>query len=156
MTFALGSAALALALLVPASGKPDESLVCNLQALNRAERDRHELLSERLGAAVVHVRELSNGYELALDLSRLPKDARGAAFCVAEVAEWVDLEARCCPFLDFAIGVRGRGADVPSPNDGREVPSHNDGREVVLSLTGGANVKAFLNTELPLLERAAK
>jgi hypothetical protein len=51
-----------------------------------------------------------------------------------EVAEWVDLEARCCPFLDFGIDVSGRG------------------RTVRLRLTDGKGVKSFLKTELGLLE----
>lgn len=141
MTLALRSAALALTLLAPHAAvaeKPDEPLACDLHALNPTERDRHELLSQRLKSAAVGSREVANGYEVDLDLSRLPKDAHGAAFCVVEVAEWVELESRCCPFLDFAIAVRGKGG------------------EVVLSLTGGANVKEFLRTELGLLEGVAK
>ena len=113
----------------------EEPLACNVNALKRTERDRHQLLSTRLAGAVVGTRELANGYEIALDLSRLPADAHGEAFCVVEVAEWVDLEARCCPFLNFGIGVRGKGGDV------------------TLTLTGGENVKAFLATEFPLLEK---
>jgi hypothetical protein len=106
-----------------------EPLACNLQALNPSQRERHRLLSEKIRSAVVDRVELRNGYALILDLHRLPTDAAGLPFCVVEVAEWVDLEARCCPFLDFGIEVRGKGGAVR------------------LSLTGGENVKAFLREE---------
>jgi hypothetical protein len=109
-----------------------EPLVCNLNALSATQRDRHHALSETLRGAVVERKELANGYELSLDLTRLPADSRGLPFCVVEVAEWVDLEARCCPFLDFGIEVRGKGGLMK------------------LRLTGGENVKAFLKTELGL------
>lgn len=115
----------------------EEPLACNVNALSRTERDRYQLLSSRLAGAIIQTRELPNGYELAFDLSRLPPDAHGAPFCVVEVAEWVDLEARCCPFLDFGIDVRGKGGAVK------------------LTLTGAENVKAFLATEFPLLEKKA-
>ena len=76
-----------------------EALSCRIDALSASQRSRHQLLGEKLASAVVGRTELPNGYVFALDLSRLPADAAGQAFCVVEVAEWVDLEARCCPFL---------------------------------------------------------
>jgi hypothetical protein len=48
------------------------------------------------------------------------------------------LESRCCPFLDFGIGLRGKGGVVN------------------LRLTGGKEVKAFLETEFPLLRAGAR
>jgi hypothetical protein len=111
----------------------EQPLACRLDALKQPERDRHRLLSERLQTAVVERVELANGYELVLDLARLPADSHGAPFCVVEVAEWVDLEARCCPFLDFGIDLAGKGGAVK------------------LRLTGGKNVKPFLKEELGLV-----
>ncbi|MEP6995933.1 MAG: hypothetical protein ABI968_15535 [Acidobacteriota bacterium] len=136
MHVATGVLFLALAGL-SASTAGEEPLACNVRALNPAQRDRYQLLTSRLAGAVARTRELPDGYELALDLSRLPADAHGAAFCVVEVAEWVDLESRCCPFLDFGIAVRGKGGDV------------------TLTLTGGPSVKAFLAIEFPLFEKKA-
>ena len=112
----------------------DEPLACDVNALTAPQRERHRALGDRLHSAVVGRVELANGYTLVLDLSRLPADSTGAPFCVVEVAEWVDLEARCCPFLDFGIEVSERG------------------RTVKLRLTGGKGVKAFLRNELGLLE----
>jgi len=112
----------------------DEPLACDVNALTAPQRERHRALGDRLHSAVVGRVELANGYTLVLDLGRLPADSAGAPFCVVEVAEWVDLEARCCPFLDFGIEVSERG------------------RTVKLRLTGGKGVKAFLRSELGLLE----
>ncbi|HSS45291.1 MAG TPA: hypothetical protein VLO07_08120 [Thermoanaerobaculia bacterium] len=134
----LGYAMLSLLVLAGASlpAPAEEPLACKINALTGPQRDRYQLLSERLRSAVVERVELTNGYELVLDLGRLPRDSAGSPFCVVEVAEWVDLEARCCPFLDFGIAVSGKGGPVK------------------LRLTGGKNVKAFLKTELDLLRPA--
>jgi hypothetical protein len=133
------SALLPLLLLSGSAPAPvQEPLACNVGALSREQRDRYQVLAESLGRALVGSRELSNGFELILDLSRLPADSRGKAFCLGEVAEWIDLEARCCPFLDFGIDVSGKGGAVR------------------LRLTGGENVKAFLKTEFPLLDAKAR
>jgi hypothetical protein len=109
-------------------------LACDVNALSASQRERHRALGEKLHGAVVGRVELANGYTLVLDLGRLPADSAGSPFCVVEVAEWVDLEARCCPFLDFGIDVSG------------------EGRVVSLRLTGRKGVKSFLKTELGLLE----
>ena len=117
---------------VTASAPVGEPLVCRLDALSPSERERHERLSEALRRAVTETSELPTGYALTLDLSRLPADAKGLPFCVVEVAEWVDLESRCCPFLDFEISLRDKG------------------RHITLRLTGGPDVKTFLREELGL------
>jgi len=109
-------------------------LACDINALSAPQRERHRALGDRLHSAVVGRAELANGYTLVLDLGRLPADSAGAPFCVVEVAEWVNLEARCCPFLDFGIDVSGSG------------------RTVRLRLTGGKGVKSFLKTDLGLAE----
>jgi hypothetical protein len=136
MSSRLAILSLVLASALAAASPAEEPLACRLDALNAAQRDRHRRLTEALARAVVGVRELPDGYELTLDLGRLPADAKGEAVCVVEVAEWVDLEARCCPFLDFGVGMRGRGGAVR------------------LALTGAPGVKAFLKMELPLIEKS--
>jgi hypothetical protein len=128
-------AALVLAGL-SASAPAEEPLVCNVNALSGPARERHLALGEKLRGAVVESIELANGYTLVLDFGRLPLDSKGQPFCIVEVAEWVDLEARCCPFLDFGIDLQGKGG------------------RVALRLTGGKNVKAFLKTELGLMSGA--
>ena len=123
---------LVFAASVTASAPAGEPLVCRLDALSPSERERHEHLGETLRRAVTETSELTTGYALTLDLSRLPADAKGLPFCVVEVAEWVDLESRCCPFLDFEISLRDKG------------------HRVTLRLTGGPDVKTFLREELGL------
>src|SRR5689334_13472134 len=89
----------AVVLVAPAAASvAEEVFVCNVAALSAAQRERHRKLGRMLRSAVVEKSELDSGYVFVLDLGRLPVDSAGAAFCVVEVAEWVDLESRCCPF----------------------------------------------------------
>src|SRR5262252_3587083 len=83
----------------------EEPLVCNVGALSPAQRERHQNLGRMLRSALVEKVELESGYVFVLDLGRLPLDSAGAPVCVVEVAEWVELESRCCPFLSFGIEV---------------------------------------------------
>jgi hypothetical protein len=46
------------------------------------------------------------------------------------LAEWIELERRCCPFLEFKIELPAAGASI------------------VLHLSGGEGVKEFLSTAL--------
>jgi len=126
----------AVLVVVAASSVAEEAFVCNLNALNAAQRERHQKLGRLLRSAVVEKTELENGYAFALDLGRLPADSGGEAFCVVEVAEWVDLESRCCPFLTFGIDVEPKG------------------KTVRLRLTGRKGVKAVLESELELFQKA--
>ncbi len=107
-------------------------LVCRLDALTAPERERHRLLSDMLQRAAIATTELAAGYDIALDLTRIPGGVARSRPLV-QLADWVDLESRCCPFLDFEIRMSGQGG------------------RAVLRLTGGDNVKAFLQTEFPLL-----
>ncbi|HLN58607.1 MAG TPA: hypothetical protein VK416_08590 [Thermoanaerobaculia bacterium] len=120
-----------------AAGLSEKPLACDPNALSNSQRERHRTLGEKLRGAVADRVELANGYSLVLDLDRLTADSAGFPFCVVEVAEWVDLESRCCPFLEFGI-------DVPAK-----------GRVVRLRLTGGNGVKSFLKSELSLLAEDA-
>jgi hypothetical protein len=113
----------------------EDALVCNVAALTAAQRDRHQKLGRLLRSAVVEKAEVENGYVHVLDLGRLPADTAGEAFCVVEVAEWVDLESRCCPFLAFGIELDPKG------------------KTVRLRLTGGKGVKAFLESEIGPLRK---
>jgi len=133
MLVPLAMAAVLLAVPTPPPDPSPVPLACRLDALTDAQRDRHRRLSESLAAAATSSRELPNGYEITLDLSRL-RDARGLPYCVVEVAEWVDLESRCCPFVDFGIDASGRGGPVR------------------LRLTGAGLVKEFLEFEMPILK----
>jgi hypothetical protein len=136
----IAPAVVALAFLASPSPSPSPSpappLACRLDALDAAQRDRHRLLSEKLVGAVVATRELADGWEVSLDLARI-RDPKGLPYCVVELAEWVDLESRCCPFIDFGIDASGRGGPVR------------------LRLTGREGVKELIASEVPILARHA-
>ncbi|HEX5081967.1 MAG TPA: hypothetical protein VFY40_07975 [Blastocatellia bacterium] len=101
----------------------ESPIACNLNALDREQRRRHQSLTEQLRAAAQETRELTDGYSF-----RLPSDEA----TIQKTAEWITMERRCCPFIAFGIEV------------GRE------GGPLWLSLTGREGVKAFLKTEFDL------
>lgn len=114
---------LSLLLLLIGSAASAETFACNMKALSREERQRYGVLAEKIGGARVSVRESAEGYDVTLKLDPLT---------LREIAEWIELEARCCPFFTFNVELRG-GA----PN-------------AVLRLTGAKGVKAFIREELGL------
>jgi hypothetical protein len=93
---------------------------CNVGALNAAERVRHKELTDKLLRLREEIVESEKGYEFQYS----PKDVS-----VAEVAEWVVAESKCCPFFDFHIDLE------------------NEGQLVCLRLTGAEGVKAFVRSE---------
>ncbi|HEX4440241.1 MAG TPA: hypothetical protein VH854_09235 [Thermoanaerobaculia bacterium] len=132
----IAPALVAIVLLASPAAAPEPAppLACRLDALTAAQRERHRSLSEKLVGAVVSARELADGWEISLDLSKI-RDAKGSPYCVIELAEWVDLESRCCPFVDFGIDTSGRGGPVR------------------LRLTGAEGVKELIASEVPMLAR---
>jgi hypothetical protein len=99
------------------------NIACNMNALTRAERDRHHALLGKLAKAVVGRQALPNGYTFRISPERLP---------LTELAEWVGYESRCCPFLGFGIELESKETAV------------------TLRLTGGMGTKEFLEEELGL------
>jgi len=93
---------------------------CNIKALTPEERTRHKQLSEKLMAARKEMVETEKGYEFQYS----PGDVS-----VAELAEWVAAESKCCPFFDFHIDLE------------------REGRLVCLRLTGEEGIKAFIRAE---------
>jgi hypothetical protein len=94
---------------------------CNTKALNPHVRARHGALTKRLLAMRKETVETDKGYEFRYS----PADVT-----VAEVAEWVAAESKCCPFFDFYIDLE------------------NVGTLVRLRLTGAEGVKQFIRAEL--------
>lgn len=68
---------------------------CDLTQLTEAERKRLDLLVEWLQVGIEDIIECSDGFEFLLD----PRCAISR-----HVTEFVEMERRCCPFLDFRIG----------------------------------------------------
>src|SRR5262245_37617300 len=95
---------------------------CNLRAINAAERPRYNQLVKRVREAARERTEISNGYRFTV---------AGDAITLSEVAEWMGLERRCCPFLTLQLSVTGNQADW------------------VLILTGPKGVKPLIDAEFP-------
>jgi hypothetical protein len=93
---------------------------CNIKALSAKERARHKELTEKLIAARNETIETEKGYEFQY---------RPDKVTIAEVAEWVVAESKCCPFFDFHIDFE------------------NQGRLVCLRLTGSEGIKDFIRSE---------
>ena len=96
---------------------------CNIKALNTSERARHKELTEKLMTSRAKTVETEKGYEFQYNPAKVS---------VAEVAEWVAMESKCCPFFDFHIDLE------------------NEGRLVCLRLTGREGIKAFIRAEFSL------
>jgi hypothetical protein len=93
---------------------------CDMTATSGSERERYRELRARLEGAIEETRELENGYAF-----RWPSDV----VSLVEVAEFVEKERKCCPFLDFEIAVERECGPV------------------WLKITGQEGVKAFLRVE---------
>jgi hypothetical protein len=93
---------------------------CNAKALNPTQRARHEELTDKLVARRKDIKETEKGYEFRFSPSTVS---------LAELAEWVANESKCCPFFDFHIDLEGEGGLL------------------CLRLTGEEGVKAFVKAE---------
>lgn len=117
----------------PAGTRPDgvegktmtevSGFYCNLKALTSPEREHHSRLSQKLNEARIETKELADGY----DFRFAPESVS-----VAELADWVSNERKCCPFFDFAIELK------------------RDGGAVWLKLTGSEGVKPFIRSEFKI------
>src|SRR5215216_2704026 len=94
---------------------------CDMSAFSPEERSEHIASIHAVFGRVRTFRELTDGFEFAFE--RAPQD-------VAELAEFVANEQRCCPFFTFTV----RLEPAPGP--------------LVLQLTGPAGVKPFILAEL--------
>ncbi|MGH9712898.1 MAG: DinB family protein [Candidatus Acidiferrales bacterium] len=94
---------------------------CNLNAITPSERIRHGVLSWKLKEARIETKELADGYAFRLDNEKVS---------IANVADWIANERKCCPFFDFEVEL------------GRE------GGPLWLKLRGNDGVKQFIVPEL--------
>jgi hypothetical protein len=101
--------------------KPQRILACNMNALTKEQGTRHEAMTRRLFEHATR-QDLADGYVFTVDRAHVS---------VAELAEWVADESRCCPAVDFHV----------------ELPAFGP---LELRLDGGADVKEFIAAELGL------
>ncbi|HXO89062.1 MAG TPA: hypothetical protein VN885_10460 [Candidatus Acidoferrales bacterium] len=99
---------------------------CNATALNPGERAFHQRLTERLIASRNAVVELPKGYEFQYSPEEIS---------VADVAQWVVAEEKCCPFFNFHIDLEKQGTLV------------------CLGLTGAEGIKQFIRSEFQIPEQ---
>ena len=93
---------------------------CNIKALNSAERARHKQLTDKLIAGRKDSVETEKGYEFQFSPSNVS---------LAELADWVVAEGKCCPFFDFHIDLE------------------HEGKLLCLRLTGEQGIKPFIRSE---------
>jgi hypothetical protein len=70
-----------------------------MTALGRDGRQRYDLLRSRVLGAIESVTPTAYSFQLRL----------GSAVTAQDVAEWMALEHRCCPFLTTAVTIRPDG-----------------------------------------------
>jgi hypothetical protein len=114
--------------LIVAAAASESPIICNLNALSKAEREEHSTDTKRLKAAVQRIEDVDGGYRWHL----------GPQVTAADLLRWVERERRCCSFLDFEIRL------------GRE------NGERWLQMTGRDGVKAFLAAEFKLTSAPGK
>ena len=93
---------------------------CNIKALTPEERSHHNRLSDKLMTARSETIEMEKGYEFQF---------RPQNVTLAELADWVAGESKCCPFFDFHIDLE------------------NEGKLICLRLTGQEGIKQFIRAE---------
>jgi hypothetical protein len=96
---------------------------CNIKALTPEERKGHEKLTEKLMTERKEIVETAKGYEFQFS----PKNVS-----LAELADWVGAESKCCPFFDFHIDLETQG------------------NLLCLRLTGDEGIKAFIRAEFKI------
>jgi hypothetical protein len=104
----------------------DPPIACNLKALTAVQRKQLEQIGSHVISAITASRELKDGYAFRID----PQQAS-----LIEVAQWLDVWRRCCPFYEFEIDFRA--SDAP----------------LWLSVTGRTGVKQYIPLDSPRLAK---
>src|SRR5215472_1195540 len=107
---------------LPAQSVPP--IACNLKALTAQQRKQLEQLGEHVISAITDSRELKDGYAFLIDPTKAS---------LMDVAHWLDVWRRCCPFYEFQI-------DLPSADC-----------SVWLSVKGRPGVKEYIPVDSPRL-----
>jgi len=99
----------------------ESPFVCDMSAIPADQRGAHMATIKKLFLAAEGLQELPNGYTV-----RLPNESEALVTAV----QFIGLERRCCPFLDFGLSIEREGGPV------------------WLSLTGREGVKPFIMAEI--------
>ena len=101
-------------------------LLCDLSALDAAQRERRFLLQQLLQVGTTDVLELPDGYAFQVD---------PGSIIAQHLEEFAALERLCCPFLTIAVGASAFGA------------------QPVLEVGGGDAVKRFIGAQFAIREQ---
>jgi hypothetical protein len=101
----------------------ETTLACDLTALDAKQRERYRQVREQLHRSIQDIREVSHGYTFR-------HSAEVSVLLL--LAEFISLESRCCPFLEFTLDVESKHGPA------------------WLTLTGPAGVKEFLRAEMDI------
>lgn len=78
-------------------------IACNLKALTADQRVQLDHIGKHVIAAVTDTRELKDGYAFRMDPAKAS---------LPDVAQWLDLWRRCCPFYEFEIDLHAADASL--------------------------------------------
>ncbi|HEX4808470.1 MAG TPA: hypothetical protein VH325_06050 [Bryobacteraceae bacterium] len=108
-------------LLVAESVPP---IACNLKSLTSEQRKQLGEAGKHVISAITTSRELNDGYSFRVDPAKAS---------LIDVAQWLDLWRRCCPFYEFRIDFHAADASI------------------WLSVEGRPGVKQYIPIDAPLL-----
>jgi hypothetical protein len=77
----------------------ERPIACDMTALSGDERRRYDVLRPHVLGALERVDETASGFRLRL----------GNAVSIHDAAEWLEMEHRCCAFLDIRLALNGDG-----------------------------------------------
>jgi hypothetical protein len=78
-------------------------IACNLKALTSEQRKQLGDVGEHVISAITAPGELNDGYSFRVDPARAS---------LIDVAQWLDLWRRCCPFYEFQIDFHAADASI--------------------------------------------
>jgi hypothetical protein len=120
--FLLIASVVACAGLLLAESAPP--IACNLKSLTSEQRKQLGGLGQHVISAITNSRQLNDGYTFRVDPAKAS---------LIDVARWLDLWRRCCPFYEFRIDFHAADATV------------------WLSVTGRKGVKQYIPIDAPQL-----
>lgn len=74
-------------------------IACDMTALSIAERRRYDELRPHVLSRIEEVRQTPTGFQMRI----------GSSARVGDIAEWIEMERRCCAFLDIRLALNNDG-----------------------------------------------
>src|SRR5438270_9722856 len=99
--FLLIASVVGCAVLLVAENAPP--IACNLKSLTSEQRKQLSEIGHHVISAITKSRELNDGYTFRVDPAKAS---------LIDVARWLDLWRRCCPFYEFRIDLHAADATV--------------------------------------------